>query len=79
MLRTTTTMVLAAVAAISGGLTADALALSAAHRGWDGLGDGRADAIVPTSARGQHLQRSRRSYDAWGHWGTYYGPLIAHP
>ena len=81
MLRTTV-MVLATVAAISGGLSADALARAAAHRGWDGLGDGGADAIVPIPARDQHpphLQRSERRYDPWGHWGAYYGPMIAHP
>ncbi len=81
MLRTTV-MVLATVAAISGGLTADALALSAAHSGWDGLGDGGADAIVPIPARDRHPpppQRSERRYDPWGHWGAYYGPMIAHP
>ena len=78
----TTMMVLATAAAISGGLTADALALSAAHSGWDGLGDGGADAMVPTPARNQHpphFQRSGRRYDPWGHWGAYYGPMIAHP
>jgi hypothetical protein len=81
MLRTTM-MVLATAAALSGGLTADALALASAHSGWDGLGDGGADAIVPTSARDQHpprLQSSERRYDPWGHWGAYYGPMIAHP
>jgi hypothetical protein len=35
-----TMMVLATVAALSGGLTADALARATAHSGWDGLGDG---------------------------------------
>ena len=81
MLRTTM-MVLATVAALSGGLTADALALASAHSGWDGLGDGGADAIVQTPARDQHpphLQRNGRRYDPWGHWGAYYGPMIAHP
>jgi hypothetical protein len=57
MLRTTV-MVLATVAAISGGLSADALARAAAHRGWDGLGDGGADAIVPIPARDQILRIS---------------------
>jgi hypothetical protein len=81
MLRTTM-MVLATAAALSGGLTANALALASAHSGWDGLGDGDADAIVQTPARDQHpphLQRSGRRYDPWGHSGAYYGPLIAHP
>jgi hypothetical protein len=81
MLRTTM-MVLATAAALSGGLTADALARAAAHRGWDELGDGGADAIVPIPARDRHpphLQRSERRYDPWGHWGAYYGPMIAHP
>ena len=81
MLRTTM-MVLATAAVLSGGLTADALALASAHSGWDELGDGGADAIVPTPARDQHhphLQRSERRYDPWGHWGAYYGPMIAHP
>jgi len=80
MLRTTV-MVLATVAAISGGLSADALARAAAHRGWDGLGDGGADAIVPIPARDQHpphLQRSERRYDPWDHWVGDYGPRIAH-
>ena len=79
MLRTTM-MVLATAAVLSGGLTADALALASAHSGWDGHGG--ADAIVPTPARDQHhphLQRSERRYDPWGHWGAYYGPMIAHP
>ncbi len=45
--------------------------------GW--LGDGGADAIVPTPARDQHpprLHRSERRYAPWGHWGAYYGPMI---
>jgi hypothetical protein len=54
-----------------------ALALATGHTGWDGLGDGGAHAIVPTPARKQ--QRSERRYDPWGHWGAYYGPMIAHP
>ena len=81
MLRTAM-MGLATVAAISGGLTVDALARATAHSGWDGLGDGGADAIVSPPARDQHpphLQRSGRRYDPWGHWGAYYGPMIAHP
>ena len=40
-------IVLAATAVFSGGLTANAVALASAHTGWDGLGDGGADAIVP--------------------------------
>ncbi len=77
-----TMMILAAAAVLSGGLTADAAALATAHSGWDGLGDGDAHAIVPTPARDQNpprLQRSERRYDPWGHWGAYYGPMIAHP
>ena len=35
-----TTIVLALAAALTGGLTADAVALATAHTGWDGLGDG---------------------------------------
>jgi hypothetical protein len=73
-------IVLAATAVFSGGLTANAVALASAHTGWDGLGDGGADVIVPTPARNQHpprLQRSERRYDPWGHWGAYY--VIAHP
>jgi len=75
-------IVLAATAVFSGGLTANAVTLASAHTGWDGLGDGGADVIVPTPARDQHpprLQRSERRYDPWGHWGAYYGPMIAHP
>jgi hypothetical protein len=33
-------IVLAAAAALSVGLSADAIALATAHTGWDGLGDG---------------------------------------
>jgi hypothetical protein len=33
-------IVLGTAAALTGGLTADAVALATAHRGWDGLGDG---------------------------------------
>jgi hypothetical protein len=61
-----TLIVLATTAVLSGGLTANAVALASAHTGWDGLGDGGADAIVPTPARDQHpprLQRSERRYD----------------
>jgi hypothetical protein len=75
-------IVLAATAVFSGGLTANAVTLASAHTGWDGLGDGGADAIVPTPARDQHpprLQRSERRYDPWGHWGAYYDPMIPHP
>jgi hypothetical protein len=81
MLRRTMT-VLAMAAALTGGLTADAAALATAHSGWDGLGDGGAVAIVSTRARDQHpphLHHSERRYDPWGHWGAYYGPMIAHP
>ena len=77
-----TMMVLGTAAVLSGGLTADAAALATAHSGWDGLGDGGAHASVPTPARDQNpprLQRSERRYDPWGHWGAYYGPMIAHP
>ena len=35
-----TIFVLATAAALSGALTADAVALATAHTGWDGLGDG---------------------------------------
>jgi hypothetical protein len=65
---------------LSGGLTVNAVALATGHTGWDGLGDGGAHVIVPT-ARDQRsrLQRSERRYVPWGHWGTYYGPMIAHP
>ena len=73
-----TMIVLAMTAVLCGGLTANAVALATAHRGWDGLGDGGAHAIVPTPARKQQ-QRSERRYDPWGHWGAYYGPMIAHP
>jgi hypothetical protein len=75
-------IVLAVTGVFSGGLTANAVALASAHTGWDGLGDGGADVIVPTPARNQHpprLQRSERRYDPWGHWGAYYGPMIPHP
>jgi hypothetical protein len=74
-------IVLTTSAVLSGGLTANAVALATGHTGWDGLGDGSAHAIVPT-ARDQHhprLGRSERRYDLWGHWGAYYGPMIAHP
>ena len=77
-----TMIVLATTAVLSGGPTANAVALAAAHTGWDGLGDGGAHAIVPTHARDQHpprLQRNERRYDPWGHWGAYFGPMIAHP
>jgi hypothetical protein len=50
---------------------------STGHTGWDGLGDGGAHAIVPMLARKQ--QPSKRRYDPWGHWGSYYGPMIANP
>ena len=70
-------IILATTAALSGGLTANAVALATGHTGWDGLGDGGAHAIVPTPARKQ--QRSERRYDPWGHWGAYYGPMIPHP
>jgi hypothetical protein len=70
-----TMIVLATTAVLSGGLTANAVARATAHTGWDGLGDGGAHAIVPTLARKQ--QPSERRY--WGHWGTYYGPMIPHP
>jgi hypothetical protein len=62
-----TMIVLATTAVLSG--AANAVALAAAHTGWDGLGDGRAHAIVSTPARDQHpprLQRSERRYDPWG-------------
>jgi hypothetical protein len=75
-------IVLALAAALTGGLTADADALATGHTGWDGLGDGGAHAIVPRPARDHHplrLQPSERRYDPWGHWGAYYGPMIAHP
>ena len=35
-----TMIILATTAVLSGGLTANAVALAAAHTGWDGLGDG---------------------------------------
>jgi hypothetical protein len=69
-------IVLATTAVLSGGLTANADARATGHIGWDGLGDGGAH-IVPTLARKQ--QPSERRYDPWGHWGAYYGPMIAHP
>jgi opacity protein-like surface antigen len=60
-----TIFVLATAAALSGALTADAVALATAHTGWDGLGDGgghsssyRPEHYRPTetsrSYRGQH-------------------------
>jgi hypothetical protein len=61
-----TKIVLATTAVLSGGLTANAVALAAAHTGWDGLGDGGAHAIVPPPARDQRLQPSERRYDPWG-------------
>jgi hypothetical protein len=73
-------IVLAATAVLSGGLTANAAARATGHTGWDGLGDGGAHAI--TLARRQHPQRlqpSERTYDPWGHWGAYYGPMIPNP
>jgi hypothetical protein len=70
-----TMIVLATTAVLSGGLTANAVARSAAHTGWDGLGDG----VVSTPARYQRPQPSERRYDPWGHWGSYYGPMGAHP
>jgi hypothetical protein len=74
-----TMIVCATTAVLSGGLTANAVALAAAHTGWDGLGDGGAHAIVPPPARDQRLQPSERRYDPWGHWDSYYGPMGAHP
>jgi hypothetical protein len=71
-------IVLATTAVLSGGLTANALALATGHTGWDGLGDGGAHAIIQTLARKQHPP-SQRTYDPWGHWGAYYGPMGAHP
>jgi hypothetical protein len=71
-----TMIILATTAVLSGGLTANAVALASAHTGWDGLGDGGAHAIVPTARK---QQRSERRYDPWGHWGAYYGPMIPHP
>ena len=56
-----TMIVLATTAVLSGGLTANAVALAAAHTGWDGLGDGGAHAIVPTPARDQNPPRLQRS------------------
>jgi hypothetical protein len=70
-------IVLATTGVLSGGLTANALALATGHTGWDGLGNGGAHAIVPTPMRKE--QRSERRYDPWGHWGTYYGPMIGNP
>ena len=60
-----TIFVLATAAALTGALTADAVALATAHSGWDGLGDGgghsssyRPERHRPTetsrSYRGQH-------------------------
>jgi len=72
-----TMIVLATTAVLSGGPTANAVALAAAHTGWDGLGDGGAHAIVPTHARDQHpprLQRSERRYDPWGALGRLLRP-----
>ena len=40
-----TTIVLALAAALTGGLTADAVALATGHTGWDGLGDGGGHAV----------------------------------
>ena len=70
-----TMIVLATTAVLSGGLTANAVARSAAHAGWDGLDDG----VVSTPARDQRLQPSERRYDPWGPWGSCYGPMGAHP
>jgi hypothetical protein len=74
-----TMIFLATAAVLSGGMIVNAVGLATGHTGWDGLGDGRAHTIVPASARQQHLQRGERRYDPWGHWGAYYGPMIAHP
>jgi hypothetical protein len=41
-----TMIVLAAAAALSGGLTDEAFARATAHSGWDGLGDGRAHPLL---------------------------------
>jgi hypothetical protein len=71
-------IVLATTTVLSGGLTANAVARATGHTGWDGLGDGGAHAIVQTLARKQHPP-SERTYDPWGHWDAYYGPMIAHP
>ena len=68
-------IVLATSAVLSGGLTANAVAIATGHTGWDGLGD----EVVSTPARDQRPQRSERAYDPWGHWGSYYGPMGAHP
>ena len=72
-----TMIVLATAAVFSGGVTADAVARATGHTGWDGLGDGGARPIVPTLARKQ--QPRERANDPWGHWGSYYGPMGAHP
>jgi hypothetical protein len=71
-----TMIVLATTAVLSGGLTANAVARATGHTGWDGLGDGGAHAIVPLARK---QQPSKRRYDPWGHWGSYYGPMIANP
>ena len=74
-----TMIVLATSAVLSGGLTANAVALATGHTGWDGLGDGGAHVAPPRDQDPPPVQRSERRYDPWGHWGTYYGPMIAHP
>jgi hypothetical protein len=45
-------ILLATAAALTAGLTADAVALATGHTGWDGLGDGGAHLIVPTPHHG---------------------------
>ena len=68
-------IVLAMTAVLSEGFTANALARATGHTGWDGLGDG----VVSSPACDQRPKPSERRYDPWGHWGSYYGPMGAHP
>jgi hypothetical protein len=53
-----TIIVLATAAALTGGLTADAVALATAHTGWDGLGAvGHAIATTPSNVIKLHRAR----------------------
>ena len=52
-----TMIVLAAAAALCGGLTDDAFALATGHTGWDGLGDGVGHPSLMTAKLHQHSGR----------------------
>jgi hypothetical protein len=62
-----TIIVLATAAALTGGLTADAVALATAHTGWDGLGAvGHAIATTPSNVIKLHRARPANSPGRFG-------------